>query len=179
MDACRPAAVKALDLAQDTPGVTTVIITSSPPAATGTVRGAQAQLLRPFPQFGDVTMLGASGGNSFYNAATIKAQKRFSRGFSLLAAYTFSKLLDNITGNGNYFAPDNTANVINAYDRSGDYGLSSVDTPHRYTLSGAYELPFGRGRTLMSSASYRAPTPTSTRRTWPCWTRPGREAYRL
>ncbi len=114
---------------------------------------SQAQLLRPFPQFGDVTMLGASGGNSFYNAVTVKAQKRFSKGFSLLTAYTFSKLLDNITGNSNYFAPDNTANVIDAYDRSRDYALSSVDTPHRFTLSGTYELPFGKGKWLMSSGN--------------------------
>jgi hypothetical protein len=114
---------------------------------------AQAQLLRPFPQFGDVTMLGASGGNSFYNAATIKAQKRFSRGFSLLAAYTFSKLLDNITGNGNYFAPDNTSNVVDAYDRTRDDGLSTVDTPHRFTLSGTYELPFGAGKAFLSSSN--------------------------
>jgi trimeric autotransporter adhesin len=113
---------------------------------------AQAQLLRLFPQFGDVIMLGASGGNSFYNAVTFKAQKRLSKGFSLLTAYTFSKLLDNITGNGNFFAPDNTSNVIDAYDRSRDYSLSSVDTPHRFTLSGTYELPFGHGRMLLASA---------------------------
>jgi hypothetical protein len=125
------------------------------PAGVGilsSARVAQAQLLRPFPQFGDVIMLGASGGNSFYNALTVKAQKRLSKGFSLLAAYTFSKLLDNITGNGNFFAPDNTSNVIDAYDRSRDYGLSSVDTPHRFTVSGTYELPFGRGRTFLGSA---------------------------
>jgi hypothetical protein len=113
---------------------------------------ARAQLLRPFPQFGDVIMLGASGGNSFYNALTVKAQKRLSKGFSLLAAYTFSKLLDNITGNGNFFAPDNTSNVIDAYNRSRDYGLSSVDTPHRFTVSGTYELPFGRGRRFLGGA---------------------------
>ncbi len=113
---------------------------------------AQAQLLRPFPQFGNVIMLGTSGGNSFYNALTVKAQKRFSKGFSLLTAYTFSKLLDNITGNSNFFAPDSTSSVIDTYDRTRDYSLSSVDTPHRFTLSGAYELPFGRGRMLLASA---------------------------
>jgi trimeric autotransporter adhesin len=126
------------------------------PAGVGILRSAtvaQGQLLRPFPQFGDVIMYGASGGNSFYNAATVKAQKRFSKGFSLLTAYTFSKLLDNITGNSNYFAPDNTANVIDAYDRSRDYSLSSVDTPHRFTMSGTYELPFGRGKALLSSGN--------------------------
>ncbi len=125
------------------------------PAGVGILSSAtvtRAQLLRPFPQFGDVIMLGASGGNSFYNALTVKAQKRLSKGFSLLAAYTFSKLLDNITGNGNFFAPDNTSNVIDAYGRSRDYSLSSVDTPHRFTLSGTYELPFGRGRMLLARA---------------------------
>ncbi|MBI1766251.1 MAG: carboxypeptidase regulatory-like domain-containing protein [Acidobacteria bacterium] len=114
---------------------------------------AQAQLLRPFPQFGDVLMLGASGGNSFYNAATIKAQKRFSKGFSFLTAYTFSKLLDNITGNGNFFAPDNTSSVIDTYNRARDYGLSSVDTPHRFTVSGTYELPFGKNKSLLAGAN--------------------------
>ncbi len=114
---------------------------------------SQAQLLRPFPQFGDVLMLGTSGGNSFYNAATVKAQKRFSKGFSLLTAYTFSKLLDNITGNGNFFSPDNTSAVIDMYNRTRDYSLSSVDTPHRFTLSGAYELPFGRGRAFLTGAN--------------------------
>jgi trimeric autotransporter adhesin len=114
---------------------------------------AQGQLLRPFPQFGDVIMYGASGANSFYNAVTFKAQKRLSKGFSLLTAYTFSKMLDNITGNSNYFAPDNTANVIDAYNRSRDYALSSVDTPHRFTMSGTYELPFGKGKAFLSSGN--------------------------
>jgi hypothetical protein len=43
---CRPAGVKTVDLAPDSAGVTTVIIASSPPSATGTFQGAQAQLLR-------------------------------------------------------------------------------------------------------------------------------------
>ncbi|MBO0719659.1 MAG: TonB-dependent receptor [Blastocatellia bacterium] len=119
----------------------------------GSATVALGQLLRPYPQFGDVIMYGASGGNSFYNALSVKAQKRFSKGFSLLTAYTFSKLLDDITGNSNYFAPDNTANVIDAYNRRRDYGLSSVDMPHRFTMSGTYELPFGRGKSFLTSAN--------------------------
>ena len=46
MDGCRPAGVKTVDLTPDSTGVTTVIIATSPPAATGTLQGAQAQLLR-------------------------------------------------------------------------------------------------------------------------------------
>jgi hypothetical protein len=46
MGACRPAGVKTVDLPPDTTGVTTVIIASSPPSATGTLQGAHAQLLR-------------------------------------------------------------------------------------------------------------------------------------
>lgn len=114
---------------------------------------AQGQLLRPFPQFGNVIMLGTSGANSYYNAVTIKAQKRLSRGLSFLTAYTFSKLLDSVTGNANYFAPDNLANVIDTYHRvERDYALSSIDAPHRFLTSLTYELPFGRNRAFLSSA---------------------------
>jgi trimeric autotransporter adhesin len=114
---------------------------------------AQGQLLRPFPQFGDVIMLGTSGANSYYNALTVKAQKRLGKGLSLLTSYSFSKLLDSVTGNSNFFAPDNTANVIDTYNRSlRDYSLSSVDAPHRFLTSATYELPFGRNRAFLASS---------------------------
>ncbi|MGH9841784.1 MAG: hypothetical protein ACREEM_23770, partial [Blastocatellia bacterium] len=118
-------------------------------AARGLLAGAtvqQAQLLRPFPQFGDVLMFGASGGNSFYNSLTIKAQKRLSRGLQFLTSYTWSKFLDNINGQTNAFVPGAPVNILNANDRRSDYGLSSVDAPHRYLLSFTYELPFGKGK---------------------------------
>jgi hypothetical protein len=100
----------------------------STPAAVGILSSptvTRAQLLRPFPQFGDVITLGASGGNSFYNAVTVKAQKRLSRGFSLLTAYTFSKQLDNITGNSNAFSLGQRPMVVTGVDPGTSGSVSS------------------------------------------------------
>lgn len=110
---------------------------------------ARAQLLRPFPQFGDIYMHGSSGSSSSYNAATVKLQKRFSRGFTFLSSYTFSENLDDITGQTNNYAGGSNV-IVNAYDLAAEYGLSTIDTPHRFNVSGSYELPFGNGKMFLS-----------------------------
>jgi trimeric autotransporter adhesin len=110
------------------------------------------QLLRPFPQFTDILMHGAGGGNSYYNSVTIKAQKRMSKGLSFLTSYTFSKMLDNVFGQANYFA-SGVGGALNTYNLAGEYGLSSFDTPHRFNISGSYELPFGKGKPFLTNAN--------------------------
>src|SRR5262249_11966317 len=57
----------------------------------GTATIAQQQLLRPFPRFTTVALFRDNVGNSKYNAATVKLEKRLSRGLTLNASYTFSK----------------------------------------------------------------------------------------
>lgn len=114
-----------------------------------TLNGAftpRAQLLRPFPQYQGVTLFRPLLGESSYNALQVNLQKRFSDGLSVLANYTFSKLMDTGgTGNGAAFLdPAATAEVYN-YRRS-EYSLSTLDIPHRFTSVVTYELPFGRGR---------------------------------
>lgn len=111
----------------------------------------RSQLLRPFPQFGDINVHGVSGGNSFYNSGTIKAQKRLSRGVTFLTSYTFSRMLDDVIGQANYFGSVPSF-ALNTYDLRREYALSSVDTPHRYLISGSYELPFGNGRRFFSES---------------------------
>lgn len=121
----------------------------------GVLSGAtieRRQLLRPFPQFGEINMHGSSGGNSFYNSGTVKAQKRLSRGLTFLTSYTFSRMLDNIIGQSNFYSSTSN-NLVNSYNLAAEYSLSSVDTPHRYLMSGTYELPFGRGRRFLSNNS--------------------------
>ncbi|HEY8562515.1 MAG TPA: carboxypeptidase regulatory-like domain-containing protein [Pyrinomonadaceae bacterium] len=106
---------------------------------------ARAQLLRRFPQYQAVTLSRPHIGKSNYNALQVNLQKRFSDGWSALANYTWSKLLDTGgVGNGAAFTdPTNTDDIFN-YDE--EYSYSTLDVPHRFTLSSSYELPFGRGR---------------------------------
>ena len=74
-------------------------------------------------------------------------QKRYSKRLSLLAAYTFSKGIDNASstllpgGRG-------TAEIQDSRNERAERGLSLFDTRHVFVLSYVYELPFGKQRAL-------------------------------
>ncbi len=118
---------------------------------TGALSGAtiqKRQLLRPFPQFGDIFVHGASAGKSFYNSFTAKGQKRLSKGVSFLTSYTYSEMKDNIIGQGNFYA-GTSGFATNIYNLTPEYGLASIDLTHRFLVSGSWELPFGKGKSLL------------------------------
>jgi hypothetical protein len=93
---------------------------------------ARSQLLRPFPQFGNVRTFGHDG-TSRYNSAQFKVEKRFTRGYTILAGYTWSKFTERVF-------------KLNPGDAEYEERLSEADVPHRFVVSGIWELPFGRGR---------------------------------
>lgn len=98
------------------------------------------QRLRPFPQFSNVSLINPSIGNSEYHAVFGRVQKRFSRRFSLLAHYTYSRFYDDVESANEY---GNAASYQNQYDRSADWGRSASDVPHHLVVSLLYELkPF-------------------------------------
>ena len=118
----------------------------------GTV--ALYQTLLPFPQFQGITD-SVSVGRSDYNALDVKVQKRFSRGVTLLTGYTWSSNWDNIWG---AYGSSNTLNPGNngpqdIYNLSSEYARATNDIPNRFTISGTYELPFGRGKQFLSSVN--------------------------
>ena len=61
---------------------------------------AEQQLLLPFPQFLGIADGTMDLGSSTYHSLLLKATKRFSHGFSLLASYTNGKLLTDTSGDG-------------------------------------------------------------------------------
>jgi hypothetical protein len=100
----------------------------------------QAQLLRPFPEFGNVNIRAVHEGNSNYHSLQVKAERRFSKGFSVLAAYTFSKLITD-TGSRltlNFASPG----FQNSNNLRGERSLGNLDVPQRLVLSYSYEFPF-------------------------------------
>lgn len=105
---------------------------------------------QPYPSFGAISSWEPRGPSN-YDALQVSAIKRYSRGLSFLAAYTWSKSLDE-GGGGNSSTDNPRIDIQNPRDVSADYGLSSFDYRHRFTLSAVYELPFGRGQQFMSSA---------------------------
>jgi hypothetical protein len=108
----------------------------------GTIQ--RRQLLLPFPQFlvgannGAVSGTGTISvgteeyvGSDTYDAGTIRVEKRFAGGNSLLATYTMSRLRDKL----NYLNPS----TGELEDR-----VSPNDRPHRVTVGATFRLPFGR-----------------------------------
>jgi hypothetical protein len=81
-------------------------------------------------------------GDSSYHAGTIKLQKRFTKGLSMLTHYTWSKSMD-IGGTGNGIAFTDPTPVQNIYNLRDEWSLSTADVPHRFLINGVYELPFG------------------------------------
>ena len=56
----------------------------------------RAALLTPFPQFTSISMTDYQGYSS-YNSLQVRLEKRFSAGFTVQGAYTFSKLMEAMT----------------------------------------------------------------------------------
>jgi len=105
------------------------------------------QVLRPFPQFNNVTWINPSIGNSTYHGAFIRAEKRMSGGLSFLAHYTFSKFIDDVEA-ANEFG--STGSYMDAYHRNLDKGLSGSDVPQRAIVELLYEVRGFNGHTVIN-----------------------------
>jgi trimeric autotransporter adhesin len=132
---------------------------------------SRQQLLRPFPQFGNILAGHVTEGKSRYNAAVIEWTKRMSHGVGGRVSYTYSNLKDNQYGEGNFYSAGGTTNAFNnynyiasmpactttnfaaCYNPDADYGTSLLDVPHRVILAPMAELPFGKGKKWGSNSS--------------------------
>jgi hypothetical protein len=117
-------------------------------------RLSRAQLLRPFPQFGNILARHVLEGKSRYNAAVFEWTKRPTHGWGGRVSYTYSVLKDNLIGQTNFYSAggfnaQNNYNYIAGspyYNPDADYTYSILDVPHRVIIAPMVELPFGRGK---------------------------------
>lgn len=109
------------------------------------------ELSRPFPQFGGITQLEGNEGKVWYNSMQVLVNKRLSRGLSVSGTYTFSKTIEEAIQQPGQ--QDNTSAYIDDIARIKNHSLAFSDRPHRFTISGVWELPFGKGRKLLSGAN--------------------------
>jgi len=92
---------------------------------------SRSQLLLPFPHFTGVGST-LNEGFSWYHSLQVRAEKRFSHGYTLQASYTWSKAMEAVE-------------LLNASDLHPHHVVSSLDRPHHLGISAVYELPVGRG----------------------------------
>ena len=98
----------------------------------------------PYPVYSTIQSW-ENRGVSSYNALQLSAEQRSWHGLQYLAAYTWSRSIDQGSG-GNSSSSESRINIQNPRNLAADYGLSDFDHRHRFTLSPIYQLPFGRGR---------------------------------
>ncbi len=120
-----------------------VITDPSSPLSKQTV--ARNQLLRPFPQFRNISLEKGSYANSIYHALQARIDRRFANGLTFLASYTASKLIDDSSTSGTGLLPP-YAFIQQWHNRAAERSLSVTDVSQRFVFSALYELPFGRGR---------------------------------
>jgi hypothetical protein len=117
------------------------------------------QLLRPFPQFGNVYMEQSTGAKSQYNAAIVQLRKRVAGLWGGTFSYTYSRLNDNQFGESNYYssAPGLQNNYVVVpgspyYNPDSEYGRSLLDSPHKLVVAPTVMLPLGQGRKFLSTS---------------------------
>jgi len=113
----------------------------------------RGQLLRPFPEFGDLLKTEATAGSKRqYHAATFILEKRTGTGlWGGRLSYTFSNSKDNQFGQPNNYAWRATT-PQNNYDLNAEYATSIYDSPHRIILAPIVNLPSPKDRGSLSYA---------------------------
>ena len=99
-----------------------------------------SQLLRPFPQYGDMNVYGWQGQSVHYYSTALSVTRPMAHGIAFLGTYNYS--IQNIDG----FYDD-----IATYNRNWqmfDRGLPR----HNLRFSGTYQLPFGKGKQFLGNA---------------------------
>lgn len=102
----------------------------------GQLRGQRtvplSSLLRPYPQYGDLTEGFLPGVENRYKALQLRVQRRFASGYSLVWGYNYNR-----ETTGDFFnAPDQFANKLTM--------IPGSLPRHRMTLGTTIDLPFGR-----------------------------------
>ena len=92
------------------------------------------QLLRPNPVYGTIGENNPSGTNQ-YDAALLKISRRFSKGFSMITAFTWAKLFEDTS----FIGPQIAGNHV-------EHKLGGEDRPYVLSVSPIWEVPVGRKR---------------------------------
>ena len=87
--------------------------------------------------------------SSDYHGLQAKYERRFSRGVSLLANFTWSRLMDDSSSDwGGFWSLDVLGQDF--YDRESERSVSAGDIPRRLTVASIVDLPFGPGHRWMT-----------------------------
>jgi hypothetical protein len=99
---------------------------------------SRATLLEPYPEFGSISAMEPTG-YSWYHSLQVRLEKRLSRGYTVQVGYTHSKYMQ-------------ATEFLNNQDTVPYRTISSMDRPNVFTITGLWEIPYGRGRRFGNKA---------------------------
>src|SRR5207245_18912 len=95
---------------------------------------ANRQQNRLYPEFESIASFDPIG-RSRYDGLELTANKRFAKGYSIMASYTFSKAKDNTSSDDGFGAAQDQLHPDD------NWGPSDTDQRHRFVTSFVWELP--------------------------------------
>ncbi len=115
----------------------------------------QGQAARPYPQYLGIGpsvpggLTGSFNNISNYDSLQLSMKKRLSHGLSAEVNYTWAKMLDDqdTSGWGSHYG---SAPYQDAFNPSNNYGLSNFSIPQAFKGFVVYQIPLGRGHSLLS-----------------------------
>lgn len=120
---------------------------NQPAPGPGTV--AQVNARRPFPAWGNITFLDSIGQSNYHGLVT-RLERRYSGGLTFTMSYTYAKSIDTTPGTTFNVTPSRASAQNTQNLHSGERGLSGFDFRQRFVWSPVYELPFGKGKPMLS-----------------------------
>ena len=98
------------------------------------------QLLNPVSILGGITENNNPWGKNQYDAMLVKVEHRFTRGFSVINSFTWSKLFEDTSWTGPEIAGRNV-----------EHKLGGEDRPFHLSIAPIWQIPVGRNQKLWSS----------------------------
>ena len=99
------------------------------------------QALRPYPQYTTLNVIGGKDAIQRYHSLQAKVTRRFSKGLTMMGSFTWSKNLSNV------------GVAQNPYDWKSEISPTAGTIPADFRASAAYDLPFGKGKSLIRSSN--------------------------
>jgi outer membrane receptor protein involved in Fe transport len=127
-------------------------VPGTPVSATNTKwAAAKINANRPWPHIvGTNWTYQDDAGWSSFQSLQGKVQRRFSDGISTLLSYTWQKSIDISSGFANAERGIGNSHIQNYHDPDSNKAVSGYDIPHLLTWGTVAELPFGKGKSLLS-----------------------------
>ncbi|HEX7359763.1 MAG TPA: hypothetical protein VF283_04660 [Bryobacteraceae bacterium] len=112
------------------------------------------QSLLGFPTYNSVTDSNPDYGSAIYHSVLARFQKRTGHGLTFMASFTGSKLIGDIGHRYDAWVSsgeDANCNPDPLYNRRVCRSIEPLDIPELLTVSTTYELPFGKGKSMLRS----------------------------